>query len=463
MSQPSHLSLVRDGYLTDDYLAALERETLEAERTSAPEAATSERRSKFHLLTIEEVEALPPVTWLVQGILPDGAAAEIHGPPGAGKTFVTLDLAMCVATGRPFFGAPVRRGWVVYVIGEGQRGVGQRTRAWKEARGVTQGIQMRIADEPVQLLEPRDLVHFIQTLTDELPEPPVLIVLDTLARCFLGGEENSAKDMGIAVAAVDHLRKKTGATVLLVHHTRKAGDEERGSIALRGGMDTMMSLKEEDDGVVLACEKQKDGPPFRPIPVQLRAMGDSMVVDEPRPQLGPSRSALRVLERLVRDFPGSSATSTEWREAAGMPASSFYRARGELLRKGLVAESKHGNSTRYTPTPDGKFALAYEARDAQDSQRSHSIPNGFPTAESGAEAGGLGGYGPPTEGLAPHPAGPRGGSANGNGSGFSRNSQFPPDSHSHDGNGNLDQADLLAELDERLGMREEPPLEDDIS
>jgi hypothetical protein len=37
---------------------------------------------------------------------------------------------------------------------------------------------------------------------------PDLIVLDTLARLIPGADENSAQDMGRAVAAIDHLRRQ---------------------------------------------------------------------------------------------------------------------------------------------------------------------------------------------------------------------------------------------------------------
>ena len=43
---------------------------------------------------------------------------------------------------------------------------------------------------------------------------PTLIVFDTLARCFVGGDENTSKDMG---QAIDNLRlmKKVDTTICL--------------------------------------------------------------------------------------------------------------------------------------------------------------------------------------------------------------------------------------------------------
>ena len=55
-------------------------------------------------------------------------------------------------------------------------------------------------------------------------EEPKLIIFDTLARCMVGGDENSPLDMGRAVAAADRVRVETGAAVLLVHHPTKANN-----------------------------------------------------------------------------------------------------------------------------------------------------------------------------------------------------------------------------------------------
>jgi RecA-family ATPase len=71
----------------------------------------------------------------------------------------------------------------------------------------------------------------------------VLAVVDTLARCFVGGEENSARDMGRFVAAADRLRTATGAAALLLHHVSRHGGAIRGSTALPGALDTGIAVE----------------------------------------------------------------------------------------------------------------------------------------------------------------------------------------------------------------------------
>src|SRR5690606_33462236 len=109
-------------------------------------------------------------------------------------------------------------------------------------------------DEPVSLMNAADVAGFLDAV-EQLGEPPVLVIFDTLARHMIGGDENSTQDMGLIVQAADRIRTATGAAVMYVHHTNKGGELERGSIALRGGADTMILLKNEDGAITLSCEK----------------------------------------------------------------------------------------------------------------------------------------------------------------------------------------------------------------
>jgi hypothetical protein len=92
----------------------------------------------------------------------------------------------------------------------------------------------------------------------------VLIVWDTMARSMIGGDENAARDVGLAIAAADYLAEPHQAARLFVHHTGKNGEEERGSSALRGAADTLLALKPYEPGLRLTCEKAKDSEAFEP-------------------------------------------------------------------------------------------------------------------------------------------------------------------------------------------------------
>jgi RecA-family ATPase len=65
-----------------------------------------------------------------------------------------------------------------------------------------------------------------------------LIVIDTVARNFGGGDENSAQDASKFIAHCDtYLRERFNCSVVLVHHSGKKGDVARGSSAFRAACD----------------------------------------------------------------------------------------------------------------------------------------------------------------------------------------------------------------------------------
>ena len=104
-----------------------------------------------------------------------------------------------------------------------------------------------------------------------------LIIVDTLARSFGGGNENAPQDMGEFIEGCDDLMHEFGATVLVVHHTGKdAQSGARGHSSFFGALDTSMSLKKiGDHDIQLTCEKQKDAPEFDKLQFAFVTMGGS--------------------------------------------------------------------------------------------------------------------------------------------------------------------------------------------
>jgi hypothetical protein len=67
--------------------------------TSAASAQAVNAASPFKRDSLNELEALPPPTWLINRLIEVGAMGAIYGPTNEGKTFVGLDLALSIATG----------------------------------------------------------------------------------------------------------------------------------------------------------------------------------------------------------------------------------------------------------------------------------------------------------------------------------------------------------------------------
>ncbi|WP_273380952.1 AAA family ATPase [Symbiobacterium thermophilum] len=308
---------------------------------------------------MEDLQRLPPLTWLIDQHLPAGGLAVLYGPSGGGKSFVALDMGMSVATGTPWAGFATKSGPVVYVSAEGAAGLQQRVNAWTRARGVKTVEMLRFCLQPIQLMDEMATRDFIQEL-EKLPSRPSLVIFDTLARCLVGGDENSSRDVGLFVHGVDQVRATTGAAVMIVHHTGKKGNSERGSSALRAAADAMLSLQVENGVIRLKVDKLKEAPGVAPVLYfRLKQEGNSCVVTladgHARNQTVLTEQQRRVLETLSRLSDVS--TASQWQTESGIPESSFFRAIKTLQDFGYVETRDAGKSKGYTLTDKGRQAL----------------------------------------------------------------------------------------------------------
>lgn len=238
----------------------------DADPAQPPPAAPPPRQAPaLRLLTAEDAIAIAPPRWLVRDLIPEGALGVLYGQPGAGKSFIALDLALRVAHGMPWRGHAMPKADVLYIAAEGGGGIGSRIEAWSRHNamdGVDSGF--RLIATTVDLLDASALAAFIAALKALLAAQglaPRMFVLDTLARCMAGGDENEARDMGAAIRSVAAIQAALGdAAALVVHHPGKDKDRgPRGSYALVGAADfIVLTEKRGENGIVLTVEKQKD-------------------------------------------------------------------------------------------------------------------------------------------------------------------------------------------------------------
>jgi len=238
------------------------------------ESLTAETRPRgFRLVPITDIHVRAPVS-LVQGVHARDTLALLYGDSGVGKSVFAVSLAYAISTGRQWFGRRVTRGPVVYIAGEGQSGIRRRFAALEQTEGVPLPATLYLHEGVVGLVDTGSVDAVVAAIAS-LPAPPVFVVLDTLARTFGPGDENSTEDMSAFVAAVDRIREAArGATVEVIHHTGlTAKDRARGSYALHCGVDDGFELARRDDGrIVLTSKKSKDTAPAAPMSFRLRVV-----------------------------------------------------------------------------------------------------------------------------------------------------------------------------------------------
>ena len=205
--------------------------------------------------------------FLIKGLVPSNSLMCMYGPSGSYKSFQALSWCCHIVAGLDWDGNKVEQGSVLYIAAEGGHQVAKRIKAWEEENSVEVHGLARL-DRPVLPSESEEQQFIIDcclTLEKESGMPVKLIVLDTLARCFGGNDENLARDMGAFVYGCDVIKQATGAAVLVVHHSGKnESGGARGSSALRAAMDCEYCITKEDPqqiGFSLTCTKMKDSEP----------------------------------------------------------------------------------------------------------------------------------------------------------------------------------------------------------
>ena len=202
----------------------------------------------------------------------------IVAPPSSKKSFVAVNIAACIATGKEFFGHAVRKGNVLYAMAEGQAGIQKRLRAWEIFNGVD------IADGALGLI-PEALPLNIDIAVAGLIEAANdhaerfgsidLMIVDTVNRS-LEGDENSAKDMTSFVRNITNFINEIGAAVLVVHHPSKSGHGgARGHSALHGAVDVGLEIKNGGQPrFTLKCDAKppKDDEPASPLTIHSRVI-----------------------------------------------------------------------------------------------------------------------------------------------------------------------------------------------
>jgi hypothetical protein len=237
-------------------------------------AAVPRPASAFQFIAVGDLEYRPP-EYLIDGLIETETLGLLFGDPGCGKSFLGADIGLSVATGTPFHGRKVKQGPVFLIAGEGHNGLARRFAAWAKDREVSiTGAPLFMSNRPAQFLD-RDSAREVAEAVHGLAAqhgPPALIEIDTLARNYGPGDENSTSDMSAFIAAIDDLKAQfPGCAVLIIHHSGHSDKQRaRGAIALKAALDFEYRVEKSDGLVRLMSVKMKDAEPPAPLAFELK-------------------------------------------------------------------------------------------------------------------------------------------------------------------------------------------------
>lgn len=180
-----------------------------------------------------------PVEFVVGQLIARGLVGALVAAGGTGKTTLQLRLGISIATGRPFLGMPVHQGSFVLLSSDDSQ---------DDLDGALARIvrAMRLNLDEVDLVRTKLRVHSLQGLAglrtfatvaggsvvrtgleDLIVEALAgiddlrLVGLDTL-RQFSGGSTNDEQVVKLSISGAQAIAQRTGASVMLSHHTGKA-------------------------------------------------------------------------------------------------------------------------------------------------------------------------------------------------------------------------------------------------
>jgi hypothetical protein len=288
----------------------------------------------LRLFSAAQLKELPPPAFLDGSRFVARGFNVVFGASGAYKSFYVLGMALRLAQSIP----------VVYLAAEGAGGLSARVEAWCDYHQLPPG-NIQFVCEEVNLREPGAVASLGNAIA---PLRPQMLTIDTLARCMVGGDENSAKDVGMAIHGCTQLQRNLSTAVTLIHHSNRADRGERGSGALRGAADTMLEVVAGGDGLIrVSCSKTKDAEPWESENYVFRQI-DRTGVLLPATDSTTISLSLTPVERQIIEFLGLSvfdsigAQVQQVVNALNISERHVYRLLSGLKDRGIAQHAKKG-------------------------------------------------------------------------------------------------------------------------
>lgn len=276
-------------------------------------------------------------SWLIENLWAEGAVGCIGGTPKSGKTWLALEMAVAVASGKPCLGrfAVSRRGPVLmYAAEDSPTALRKRAEQLALARGLDlDRLGVGLITEPSLRLDvPGHQLRLAMTLERMKPR---LLVLDPLVRLHRA-DENSSSEISALLGFLRGLQREYGTAIAVVHHVRKSGAGQpgqalRGSGDLHAWGDSNLYLIRRKAGLQLHAEHRAHRAP-EPMAIELLS-------DPTRLEIREQREAVNDLDKAVlAALSNGTVTRTTLRVRNERLGESLTR----MLARGLVCRTEDG-------------------------------------------------------------------------------------------------------------------------
>jgi len=289
----------------------------------------------------------PPLTWLIDHVIPSRGLVVLFGRRGVGKTQLATLLALTAA------GAPVggfvsdEAGTVLY--DDREWSLAGRLAAAVAHHGVPAPERLPIVRPQGSLMDLADAASVRRFIAEARRESvrPVLTIIDTLSRA---ADYDENRDGSLIVRSCDLIRHQLGGAIVLITHPGEGNaDRPRGGNQIEGAADMVLKLASNKAGAIeLSSIKDRNGPPGRVIRTFSLTPVASGVTLSPIMSVGGSVLSQRDESALAALQSCGQASHGDWKAAAaaaGLSTGQFNSALTKLTEGGRVV--KDGDTAKY--------------------------------------------------------------------------------------------------------------------
>jgi hypothetical protein len=285
---------------------------------------------------------------IVRGILHQGSKMVVGGGSKSFKTWILLELAVCVAIGSPWLGFDTSSGKVLYLNFELARfAIRRRLKELYEAMDIRVPQNLHLWNLRGYAADANVILPLICSQAKALGL--ALIIIDPLYKLLGDRDENASHDMAALMNQIERLTLDTQAAIAFGAHFAKGNaslkeaiDRFSGSGVIGRDPDSILTFTQHDKPNAFTLDMiLRNFPPQDPFVV--RRSHPLMLVDpklDPhhlkkpagRPPAHDSDELLDCLEKPM--------TTKEWLEASDMKPTTFYDLLRQLKKQQRVFKSK---------------------------------------------------------------------------------------------------------------------------
>lgn len=233
---------------------------------------------RIKTITVKELIAkrFPEQTWLVEKLFPEGGITIIAGYAGSGKTFLILELLICLSSGKDFLNKFKTNPNKALLIDEesGERRIQSRIKK------MTKNYNLNFEIMSYQNFKYKDSEEVIKYCIEKNIKT---IIIDSLVRIH-NSEENSSTEMAKIFEKLKQFKIRD-ITTIIIHHNRKSGkngynptEDMRGSSEILSFVDSGYSIKfnKKNKIITITNIKQRDAEEISPFTVDMEEKEDKL-------------------------------------------------------------------------------------------------------------------------------------------------------------------------------------------